>query len=543
MFYRIVVSTLLIYLFITVPFCNVFSQNKGIEDVNGVTGNPAAAADFILNGDYKNALKEYLVLLKTYPDNIEYNLGAIECYININTDKSKAFVYLDRLLRQKNIKPITYFYLGQIYHLNYVFDEAIEAFTTFKRLAKKETERESFKNLLITPEELVEQADRYIKVCNNAIELMKAPVKVTFKNAGENVNSEYHDYTPFIAEDESFMVFSTRRQDVLGAVLDVDGYSTADVFYSTVKDGQWTKAKNVGINVNTEFDEQATGLTPDGRTLMVFMNNGKKILGDLYMSKKNENEVFQQSEPIKDINTKWFEWAASITTDGEEIFYAGESMESLGGTDIFSTKKLPNGKWGTPVSVGKSVNSKYDESYPTISADGKTLYFCSKGHNTMGGFDLFKSDWDETKKKWLPPVNLGYPINTPNDDLTISITKNERYGYISTYRQGSYGDVDIYQITFNNVEAPKTVVKGVITSDIKGSLKAAITVTNLETSAIVGHYAANEQTGKYILILPEGKYTITVTATGCKPYSGFVEILGKSSYQAEMVKHILLERK
>ena len=169
------------------------------------------------------------------------------------------------------------------------------------------------------------------------------------------------------------------------------------------------------------------------------------------------------------------ETAACLSHDGTQLFFASDSKEGFGGTDIYMSKKLPNGKWGIPINLGPVINTQYNEDFPSISADGKTFHFCSEGHISMGGFDIFKSSWDEDSSYWQPPVNIGFPINTPDDNMNISFsttwdteteTLRNKYAYISAVRKDGFGDLDIYRITFNKVASRLTVIKGLITANI-----------------------------------------------------------------------------
>jgi tetratricopeptide (TPR) repeat protein len=519
--------TFLFFHFNTFLFCSFGQSNTPTS--GEVIGDPRIAADYIKNGNYKDALKEYLVLLKEEPENFDFKINIAICYLNTNIDKSKAIPYLEYLISQKNILPIIYFHLGRAYHLNYKFDEAIETFEKFKALAPKETD-------------YIKQADRLIEMCYNGKELIKFPLDVNFKNVGKEVNSEYPDYAPFVPEDESFMVFSTRRKGGTGAIIDVDGFATSDVFISQEKGGKWAKSKSIGYAVNTEYDEQVVGLTPDGRNLLVFINNGDDIMGDLYISSVAKGKNFPKATPLKGVNTSKFEWAASLNAERDELYFAAEATNSIGGVDLYVSKKLPNGDWGTPVNLGPNVNTEFDENYPLVSSNGKTLYFCSQGRTAMGGFDIFKADFDDETQSWQTPVNIGYPINTPNDDLTFSMAKNKKYAYVSAHRPGGFGDVDIYQVNFEDVDDPKTALRGVVFNGDSANPKisAYITVTNIETSEIVGNYVPIEKNGKYIIILPSGKFNINIESEGYQPYSEDIEILDKGSFKAEIIKDFIM---
>ncbi len=136
------------------------------------------------------------------------------------------------------------------------------------------------------------------------------------------------------------------------------------------------------------------------------------------------------------------------------------NFPGFGGTDIYVARRLPNNEWTEPMNLGPTINTQYDEEFPRISADEKTLYFASKGHNSMGGYDVFKSEWDEKLKRWSRPKNLGYPLNTTQDNFTFSMDETGRNGYLSRYLPGGEGDLDIYRVIFNNIEEKLTAVVG-----------------------------------------------------------------------------------
>ena len=259
-----------------------------------------------------------------------------------------------------------------------------------------------------------------------------------------------------------------------------DGYNTSDVYMSMVKKGKFAKAKNVSM-INTESDEEVAGISPDGSTLLVFVDD-LYTYGNIYLSSK-KGKAFQKLTSVgENINLgSSMETAASLSPDGDLLYFASDRKGGFGGTDLYISKILPDGDWGIPVNLGASVNTKYNEDFPNISADGKTLYFSSEGHTGIGGFDVFISDWNTDSNAWQSPVNIGYPVNTTEDNMNISLSATwdpetesmrNRYAYISAYRKEGFGDLDIYRVTFNKVEPRLTA--------IRGSVLAKILVDNAE---------------------------------------------------------------
>lgn len=418
-----------------------------------------SAKEYFVSGNLRAALTAYLKLLKDDPKNIDYNHKIGICYLNINDDKTKAIRYLEFVTTQNKFDNAALLDMGMAYHQAMRFDDAIKYYNKYKERAGDQD---------------IETTDRQIEMCYNGKELVKYPLDVTFENLGKNINSSYPDYWPFVPTDESFIVYTSRRKGNRGNLIDYDGYHTSDIYISIVKKGKYSKTKNLSL-INTMGDEEAVGISHDGSNLFVFLDD-LYIYGDIYVSTKKGKSFQSIKQPGKNINTKSsMETAACLSPDGTLLFFASDRKEGHGGTDIYMSNKLPNGTWGIPINLGSVINTQYNEDFPSISADGKTLYFCSEGHMSMGGFDIFKSSWDEDSSYWQPPLNIGYPINTPDDNMNISFsttldaeteTLQNKYAYVSAVRKDGFGDLDIYRITFNKVTSRFTVIKGLITSNI-----------------------------------------------------------------------------
>lgn len=411
------------------------------------------AKDNFTFGNYKAALGEYLALITKEPDNVLYNYRIGISYLNTNIDKSYAIQYLKKAIALGKTDEDIYYDLGTAYLVRDSLDKAIEAFTKYKTTVSQGGK--------------VVEAIRQIEMCNNAKELMKKPVNVTFENLGKKVNSPEADFNPFVPNDESFIVFSTKRKEVMGSNIDFDGAKCADVFVSFEKDGEFQKAKNLGATINTDWVEEVVGMSADGGYILIGIDNIEGY-DDIWMSESKTRGAkisFQKSISLGPyINTPETETAATLTTDGNTIYFSRTPLTDpgFGGTDIYVSHKLPNGGWCEPVNLGPTINTQYDEEYPCISGDGKVLFFASRGHNSMGGYDVFRSEWDAKMKRWSRPQNLGYPINNTQDNFSYSRSDNDRYAYISALRAGGFGDLDIYRITYNDVESQESAVTGKI---------------------------------------------------------------------------------
>ncbi|MDQ3048601.1 MAG: hypothetical protein M3R27_13715 [Bacteroidota bacterium] len=496
--------------------------------------DPFKADKLFNSGNYEAALDEYLNLLDNDPKNDKYNYNIAVCYLNTNINKGKAVPYLEILTRKPKFDPNSMYLLGRAYHYAFRFDEAIKAYNTFKQ-----TGRGNAANLA--------DVDRQIQFCINAKELMKFPIDVKFDNLGSNVNSPYADYYPFVPSDESFIIFNTRKPTDGAELVKEDGTHPSAIYISKVTEGAFVKAKNIGPPISKNDGEQEViGLSGAGDIMLLYYTNLKGV-GDIYITTTDKNKSFRPAEKIdENINSsKAEEIAACISNDGNLLYFASNRVGGMGGTDIYMSRKLPNGGWGPATNLGPEINTPFDEDFPNVSADNKVLYFSSNGHTTMGGYDIFKAEANAETKQFSNPKNLGYPINTPEDNYNFRVSSNGRFGYMAALRDGGLGDLDIYRVTFNEVEPQYSVVKGdIVSADSTQRLNFSdvfISITDSKTQEIIGNYLPNQNTGRYVMVLAPGIYDISIEANGFQTMSDKINILDKSSYKFELTRDIKLK--
>lgn len=476
-------------LFSSTIVCAQPSKRVDIEDAN----------EHFKHNNFLMALPIYKELLKKDKDNRFIQLRIAECYLGTNINKSEAIKYLEFCAKDPKADSDIWLKLGQAYRLANRVNDAIATFEKFKKLDSKHKK----------------VADREIEICNNAIKLMQNPVNVSFYNLGKEINSEFADYYPWITQDEKFLAFTTRRKGQTASRLEMDGYFASDVYVSRVENGQWLKAENIGTKINSSLDEQVVGIKADGSEMLIYIDHIDKY-GDIYYAKKNKNNSWEKYKRFNDTINEKIEHSASLSSDGNTLFFVrGENRESQ--TDIYMCRKLPRGGWSVPLKLGPEINSSYHEDFPYLSTDGKTLYFSSEGHNTMGGFDLFKSTWDAETNTWTPAENLGYPINTTDNDRSISLTPDNRDGYISSLRPGGQGDLDIYRIKFNDANQRTSLFVGNIilgdTANKPADYAVTIQAINLSTKEEY-MFAPNPQSGKFVMALPPGNFEIKISSDG-----------------------------
>lgn len=494
--------------------------------------DPFEAEQKLAQGNFEGALEDYLSLREIDPKNDNYNYSIAICYLNTNINKSKAIPYLEIITRKTKFDPNALYLLARAYHYAYRFDDAIKAYTTFKQ-----TGRGTVENL--------KDVDHQMQLCINAKELIKFPLNVTFENLGASVNSPYADYYPFVPNDESFIIFNSRKPEEGAEKVKEDGTYQAAAYISKENNGTFSKAKKFeSAMIKKDGEQEVIGLSGSGDVMLFYYTNFKGV-GDIYITDNEKGKTFKTPEKLSDnINSSAEEIAACINNDGSVLFFASNRDGGYGGTDLYMSTQLPNGTWGPAQNLGPEINTSFNEDFPNVTPDGKTLYFSSTGHTTMGGYDIFKAEKDAVTKSFSNPKNMGYPVNSPEDDYNFRMASNGRFGYMAALREGGMGDLDIYRVTFNDIEPQYSVVIGdIFSADSTQRLNfmdVFISVNDSKTHEIVGTYLPNPHSGRFIMILSPGTFDITIEANGFKTISEKINILDKSSFKFEIKRDIKL---
>src|SRR5690606_5239826 len=230
-------------------------------------------------------------------------------------------------------------------------------------------------------------------------------------------------------------------------------------YLSFKENGSWSVPQALDLGMKTNIG--TAGLSADGRQMIIFISSGNNT-GSLYTIERSGDKWSSPAPLGNTINSGYLESTASITADGKAIYFASNRRGGAGGMDIYKVEKLPNGNWGPAVSLGASINSADNEDAPFIHPDGKTLFFTSDGKGTMGGKDIFKTQFVDGK--WETPMNMGYPVNTVADDSYFTLTADGTKGFFSSDRPGGLGGQDIYAFDMPSklVNVPLTMIKGKI---------------------------------------------------------------------------------
>lgn len=488
----------------------------GMQGVNAQTAREVmnleikAKEEFHNNNFYK-ALQSYLILDRASPHNENYVYPIGVCYVNL-FKYSKALPYLEEAKQyEEKLGNSLNYYLAKCYQLNYKFDESIECY--FKYL---DGITDKSKNKFI-----VTEIEHEIETCKNAKISVKSPVSNDVENLSPDINSIYPEYGALLSGDEKTIIFTSDRPNTTGGhIYELDGTFYEDIYISHLTDTGWTVPASISDKINTWHHEASIALSHDGHKLLIYRHATDHLLhksGDLYMSEYVNGDWTKPEHLPAAINSPGWEPSACFSLDDREIYFTSDRKGGFGGTDIYSIRKNKKGAWGKPVNLGSKINTPFNEDSPFLHPDGKTFYFSSQGHKSIGGYDVFVSKIDSIGN-WQEPVNVGYPINTPDDDVDFSISADGKRIYFSTDRPGGYGDKDIY-FTELNVDQKNLI-------SVFGNIKDSLTNEPLDAKILISSIGLKDNltrisssnfnlNGKYIILLNEGfKYEIVYEVEG-----------------------------
>lgn len=454
---------------------------------------------------YEAAIDHFLKAYEFNPKSSDLNLNIGLCYLN-SSQKYEALKYLEKAAVLNSIVDSRInFYLGAAHHINHDWVKA-KAFY------------EAYKGQVSNSKVETAKVEKRLLECRIGEKLTAAPVKVKIENLGPAVNSEYAEYSPHITADESQLFFTARRKDSQGgAKSETDGKFNEDIYMSTRgADGKWLPAKNLGTPLNSKQHDATSGLSPDGHTLFVF--KGDEGNGDIFVSTLGYKGWIAPTSLGKSINTEDHESSASLSPDGNTFYFVSDRLGGLGNRDVyFSTWDSKTKSWSQAVNIGAPVNSVYDEEGVWMHPDGKTLYFSSKGNGSMGGYDIFYSK--NENGTWTEPVNLGYPINSADDDVFVELSASGLTLYFASFKRDGLGEKDIYTATYLDGSfnmAKVALYKGFVYDETtKAPINATIELVDLDTNEPIGKFKTDATTGKFLVSLPAGRnYGAVIQADG-----------------------------
>jgi outer membrane protein OmpA-like peptidoglycan-associated protein len=533
---------------LTIPFYLFLSFAVLAQKAPSAKKIEASADEYYRIDDFSNALKTYQQLDSLQPDVGKTNFRMGYCIFNTE-QKTKSLAYFQKAKTAGYNDTDLELYLARSLHLNHRFDEAIAVYKQYvpavtgkKKKVEEDEAEKSAGELQI--EDIKADVNRYITMCETGKQLVADSLTLVIENMGPVINSKYPDYVPVVSEDERELIFTSRRPNTTGGKKDPkDNHFFEDVYICT-KDsatGQWSAPRDLGTQVNSAEHDASVGLSPDGKKLFIYRAEfSRKHSGDIYLSTLGDGGWSTPKRMESPINTAYWEPSASLTNDEKTIFVSSNRPGGFGGTDIYVIKRKDDSTWGEAINLGSKVNTAFDEDAPYIHPDKKTLFFSSRGHRTMGGYDIFTSaltKLSDSTEEWDAPINAGYPINTADDDIYFVWSADGTKGYFSSWRDDSYGEKDLYVIR----KANQVLLMGnVLDQETRVPLKSTITVKDMDKNELIGVFTS-DSIGYYELKLPNGtNYSITAESEGHLFQSTSLHIDTKISSQ-EIKKDIYLQ--
>ncbi|GAA4376339.1 OmpA family protein [Hymenobacter koreensis] len=512
---------------------------------------------------FEQALPHFLAAQELNPNNALLNFRIGHCYLGSAGLKAKSLPYLQKAYQlDPQVDSRVHYLLGRALHMNAKWSEAIAEYKAAQPPAGSKG-----------ASTLQNDINKKIAECQSGMALQKNATRAFIDNVGPNVNSSSADYGPVITADESVMLFTSRRPGSTGGEKDPDSGGYFEDIWQTTRnaDGTWQPARNLGTTVNTQGHDAVVALAPDGQRLITYVEDGA---GNLHESSLKGAEWAKPQELGRRINGgQSHEPSAAYTPNGKFLYFVsnGSPKSNRGGHDIW---RIEIDGRSDAENLGSVINTPYNEDGVFLHPDGKTIYFSSEGHSSMGGYDIFKSELKNGQ--WSKPENLGWPINTPDDDVFFVLSASGRHGYYSSTREDDgLGSRDIYMITFLGPEkqpllsgegqllasraaplretllappvaiasAQVTILKGTVTdAATKQPLEATIDLVDNTLAQTIASFQSNSQSGRYLVSLPSGtNYGIVVRKEGYLFHSENFDLPQGAAY-SEVVKDIPLKK-
>ena len=452
----------------------------------------------VLFEEYNEALPGYLDLLIIYPENDNYRYRIGQCYLNTPGQKDKAIEYLEKAIlntderykegsfRETQAPVDAYYFLANAYRVNQQLDKALEVYSIFKELLDPKVYNSDVVN-------------KQMESCLNAKKLQQNPLFLKYTNLGDPVNTRFSDYNPVVSGDGTKMVYTRALQFFDG------------VFFSEKVNDTWSNPIDLTFQLGVDEDLYPCALSWDGTTLYLYKLDN--YVGNIYISHYSDGIWSPVEKLNENINDKYWESHACVTKDENTMYFTSnrEKGTFFGGLDIYKSVKDTLGEWGPAVNLGPNINTEYNEETPFITKDGQTLFFSSYGHFNTGGYDILYSTLLDSVE-WSKPLNMGYPINTPDDDVFYAPTEDGNFAYYSQFTNEGIGERDIFLLEIFSEEHPrKFTLSGMVSiKDIKWKMDESFRVYVVSRPAgdTIAVVKPNLETGEYFVEVIAGNYEL-----------------------------------
>lgn len=492
------------------------------------------ASQHLTYGQYYEAELKLDKALKADPDFCEAYLLLGDLHSDLNEKESAIKYYLKSIKINPDFYPPVYFFLGQ---LQIGLGDYKNAEISFKQYISYE-DIETYTRSV---------SERNILNCQFAQQALLDPVEFAPLNLGPEINSTYSEYFPTMTVDGRIIIYTR--------LLGESGHHQQEDFYVSGKNRneEWMSSQNMGKSINTSMNEGAATISADGKTLIFTACEQNGIYGygregygscDLFFARRQGNNWSKAINLGTPINTNNWESQPSLSSDGESLYFVrGVNRGNRRESDIMVSHLDKEGYWSKPEKLGDQINTEESEESVYIHPDNRTLYFSSRGHIGMGGSDIYMSKKNENNE-WGAPVNIGYPINTFNDENSLLVGPDGQIGYFASNREGGFGELDIYafEMTENIQADPVSYFKGVVYDSLSRVLLAAnIELIDIETANVINTTKSDSYTGEFFLTLnPHHNYLINVSKEGYLFYSDGLQIKEKSDLLKPYIKNIPL---
>lgn len=505
------------FLFLAAFSLSLWSQNVEYDEKLYFSD----AEYFFIQEFYVDALSDFMEVYNhgnSENANLNYLIGI--CYLNIPGQKDKSIEYFLKAapkvsldykkssLKEEYAPVDLYLYLGNAYRINEQFDEAIEAYEKYKTYIDKGNEAE------------IDFANKQIQACTNARKNIANPLDIALVNVGEPINNSYANFNPVVTGDGNTMVYMSR----------LPFYDA--ILISEKIGGKWTEPRNITPEIQSDGDQYVCDISYDGTYLL--LSKEDDMNSDIYISKMDDNGVWNKSQPLEDINTRFWESHASFSKDAKTIYFSSNRPDSKGGMDVYTAEKFTDGSWGNIKHLGETINTILNDDMPFISEDGTKLFFSTQRESCIGGYDIYVSTIDKDGE-WSEPQNLGYPLCTSDNNLFYYPHKNGESPYFFRYLEDGFGDYDIMTIQQPGEELPEEPIAMTEEPQVNDN---EVTETEQVPLPETEEFTEEPQVEESVAVIEKDKYEIKPVFFDFDKYSLSVEAKKMLDVVADiMLKH------